>query len=107
FWAFSTENWKRSEEEVEHLMQVFRTILLGPMVKRLIQKGVRLRIIGEYQQFSKDIVDGLDKLIADSVNNDKITATIALNYGGRQEILRAINQLLHEQVQEVNEQQFD
>lgn len=106
FWAFSTENWKRSEEEVSHLMEVFRTILLGPMVKRLIKKGVRLQIIGDYQAFSKDIVEGLDQLIAESATNDKITATIALNYGGRQEIIRAVNQLLKEGTYEVDETMF-
>jgi undecaprenyl diphosphate synthase len=106
FWAFSTENWKRSEEEVSHLMEVFRTILLGPMVKRLIKKGVRLQIIGDYQAFSKDIVEGLDKLIEESKNNDLITATIALNYGGRPEIIRAVNRLLKENVSEINEAEF-
>lgn len=96
FWAFSTENWHRNEEEVSHLMQLFRSILLGPMVKRLIKRGVKLQIIGDYKQFSKDIVAGLDKLIAESAKNDRITATIALNYGGRQEIIRAVNKILEE-----------
>lgn len=100
FWAFSTENWNRSEEEVSLLMQVFRAILLGPMVKRLIKNGVKLQIIGDYQAFSKDIVEGLDKLIADSEKNEKITATIALNYGGRQEIVHAVNRILKENPQE-------
>jgi undecaprenyl diphosphate synthase len=107
FWAFSTENWKRSEEEVSLLMHVFRTILLGSMVKRLVKNGVKLQIIGDYHAFSKDIVEGLEKLMSDSERNDKITATIALNYGGRQEILRVVNRLVKESnSEEITEVQF-
>ncbi|MGI8420079.1 MAG: polyprenyl diphosphate synthase [Candidatus Levyibacteriota bacterium] len=107
FWAFSTENWKRSKKEVSHLMEVFRTILLGPMAKRLIKKGVRLQIIGDYQAFSKDLVESLDKLKVESENNDRVTVTIALNYGGRQEIIRAVNRILKEDISEIDEPEFD
>jgi undecaprenyl diphosphate synthase len=94
FWAFSTENWSRDDSEVSMLFTVFRNVLAGSMVKRLIKNGVKLQILGEYHAFPKDIVEGLEKLMADSKDNTRITANIALNYGGRAEILGAINEIL-------------
>ncbi len=105
-WAFSTENWNRGETEVRLLMEVFRNTLKGTMVPRLIEKGVKLNIIGELHNFPKDIVEGVKDIIEKSRNNTRIYATIALNYGGRQEILRAVNNLLQQGVKEVNEETF-
>lgn len=108
FWAFSTENWKREEKEVAMLFTVFRNVLAGPMIKRLITNGVKLQIIGDYQAFPKDIVAGLESLMEDSKDNTKITANIALNYGGRGEILRAIKSLGAdaETLLEIDEERF-
>ena len=94
FWAFSTENWNREKVEVEMLMKVFRDVLSGPMAARLIKNGVKLQIIGDFSKFPKDIALGLEKLMEASKGNTRITANIALNYGGRGEILGAVNKLL-------------
>jgi undecaprenyl diphosphate synthase len=106
FWAFSTENWKRGEKEVAMLITVFRTILAGSMVKRLIKNGVKLKILGNYKAFPEDIVKGLESLMEESKDNTRITANIALNYGGRAEIVEAANQLLNEGVSNVTESDF-
>lgn len=107
FWAFSTENWNRDEKEVAMLMKVFRDVLSGSMAGRLIKNGVKLQIIGDFTEFPKDIVEGLEKLMAASKDNKRITATIAINYGGRAEILGAVNELLKMgKVSKISEETF-
>lgn len=96
FWAFSTENWKRTKDEVTVLMEVFRRTFRDPMIERLKKNGVRFGVIGNISKFPQDIQDNLKKLITDTKNNKKIIVTIALNYGGREEILRALNVILSE-----------
>jgi undecaprenyl diphosphate synthase len=97
FWAFSTENWNRSSIEVTMLMTVFRNVLSGPMIGRLIKNGVKLQIIGNLKPFPQDIVEGLEKLMEASKDNTRITATIAINYGGREEILGAVRKLVEKE----------
>lgn len=90
FWAFSTENWQRETSEVEGIMRIFRHVI-HKRWQRLHEKGVRVRVIGDLRKFAPDIRDSLEKVIAQTKDNKKITAVFALNYGGRDEILRAIN----------------
>ena len=92
FWAFSTENWNRDRAEVEGIMRIFRHVI-GKRWQRLHEKGVRVRVIGDISKFSSDIKESLDKVIEQTKNNTKITAVFALNYGGHDEILRAVNRL--------------
>ena len=92
-WAFSTENWKRDSEEVSGLMNLFRKALLTK-VEKFIQKGARLKMIGDIDRFAPDIQEGMKKAMKESEKNDKITVTFALNYGGRDEILRAIQKMI-------------
>lgn len=88
-WAFSTENWGREKEEVDGLMNLFRKALMTK-VERFIAKGARLRLIGDMGRFAPDIQEGMKKAMEASNKNDKITVTFALNYGGRDEIKRAV-----------------
>ena len=92
-WAFSTENWQRDEVEVSGLMNLFRKALMTK-VKKFIAKGARLQLIGDMSRFAPDIQEGMKKAIEASQTNDKITVTFALNYGGRDEIVRAVNRYL-------------
>lgn len=94
-WAFSTENWKRDSEEVSGLMNLFRKALMTK-VKRFIQKGARLKMIGDISRFAPDIQEGMRKAMKESEENTKITVTFALNYGGRDEILRAIGEMIND-----------
>ena len=94
-WAFSTENWGRGKEEVDGLMNLFRKALMTK-VKRFIEKGARLRMIGDISRFAPDIRAGLEEAMAASEKNTKITVTFAMNYGGRDEILRAASRLISE-----------
>ena len=110
-WAFSTENWGREETEVTGLMNLFRKALMTK-VERFIAKGARLQLIGDMSRFAPDIQEGMRKAIAASEQNTKITVTFALNYGGRDEILRAVSKLLEKnsnlefRIQNLDEQYF-
>ena len=88
-WAFSTENWGRAEDEVTGLMNLFRKAI-ETKAGRFIAKGARLRLIGDMSRFSEDIQIGMKRVIAESEKNEKIAVTFALNYGGRDEIKRAV-----------------
>lgn len=88
-WAFSTENWGREEDEVEGIMSLFRKALMTK-VGRFIEKGAKLKMIGDITRFAPDIQDGMKKAMKASEKNDKITVAFALNYGGRDEVKRAV-----------------
>lgn len=100
-WAFSTENWKRDQEEVNGLMNLFRKALMTK-VKGFIEKGARLKMLGDISRFSPDIQEGMRKAMVESADNEKITVSFALNYGGRDEIVRAVNKILNDKSQMPN-----
>lgn len=106
FWAFSTENWNRSKEEVSDLMDVFRRMVNGNMIKKMMKNGVRVQTVGDVNAFPEDITKRLNEIVKDSKDNQKITAVFALNYGGRDEILRAVNKLIAEKKDSVDEKLF-
>lgn len=87
-YAFSTENWKRSAEEVETLMDLLRQYLKSDL-QELQEKGVCIRFIGERQMLAPDILESMAKLEEQTATNDKMTLCIALSYGSRQEIIHA------------------
>jgi undecaprenyl diphosphate synthase len=91
-WAFSTENWQRDPKEVEGLMNLFRQAF-KKSAKRLHEQGVRLNVIGDISQFPQDIQENVADWLEKSKNNERITVTFALNYGGHDEIIRGIHQL--------------
>ena len=88
-YAFSTENWKRSEEEVSALM-----VLMGFYIKKLLkvaeEENVRVKIIGERNRFAPDLVKGLNKLEYETRNNTRMVFAIAINYGARDEMRRGM-----------------
>ena len=92
-YAFSTENWKRSAEEVGTLMQLFRYYM-----KRLLKvakaNNVRVCMIGERSRFDNDIIEGINRLEEETRDNTQMTFTIAVNYGSRDEITRAVRHML-------------
>jgi len=92
FWAWSTENWGRNPVEVSAIMDIFRDIIKRQW-KRLKEKGVRIQTIGDLSRFPKDIQDSVKEVVKDTDKNTRITAVFALNYGGRDEIVRAIRSI--------------
>lgn len=93
FWAWSTENWARDKREVEGIMRLFRHVIRDRW-ERLHKKGVKIRVIGDISKFAPDIRESLEKVVEQTKDNTRITAVFALNYGGRDELLRAIHNLL-------------
>jgi len=102
FWAFSTENWERDSKEVRGIMEIFRHILKMKW-KRLDEKGVRIKVIGDISKFSDDIKESLVAVEEQTKNNKKITAVFALNYGGRDEIIRAANKAISYQLSAIRQ----
>ena len=91
-YAFSTENWKRSREEVEGLMKLFRSYLKKCM-KSAEKNHMRVKIIGDPSAFAPDIQDKIRQLEEFSKDYDELYFQIALNYGSRDEIVRSIRKL--------------
>ncbi|WP_313069681.1 isoprenyl transferase [Lacrimispora sp.] len=92
-YGFSTENWKRSSDEVGALMQLFRYYMVR-LLKVAKANNVRVSMIGDQQRFDRDIVEGINKLEQETKENTGLTLVIAVNYGGRDEIVRATRNIM-------------
>lgn len=88
-YAFSTENWNRPEKEVNALMKLLRRYLID-CIERTSKNNMRVRIIGEKSRLDDDIIEAIDRLTEVSSVNTGLNFTIALNYGSRDEIVRAV-----------------
>ena len=95
-YAFSTENWKRSKEEVEGLMKLFRNYV-KKCIKISKKNNMRVKIIGDPSAFDEDIQQSIRELEEFSKDFDDLHFQIALNYGSRDEITRAVNRMLEDQ----------
>ncbi|KAA9008728.1 polyprenyl diphosphate synthase [Histidinibacterium aquaticum] len=93
--AFSTENWKRTQTEVAGLMGLFRRYIQRE-ARDLLARGVRVRFIGDRIKLDEKLVRLMDELELLTSNNDRVHLTIALNYGGRDEVTRAAQRLAYE-----------
>ncbi|MEM0910448.1 MAG: polyprenyl diphosphate synthase [Pseudomonadota bacterium] len=90
--AFSSENWKRPDEEVSMLMELF-ALVLGSEVKRLHKNNIKLRVIGDLSAFANKLLEKIKKAEALTQNNDALTLNVAANYGGRWDIVNAAKQV--------------
>src|SRR5688572_30646952 len=93
--AFSSENWRRPAEEVSFLMQLF-VVALEQEVEKLHESGVRFRVIGDFDRFEPRLVQLVEDAETMTAANQKLTLTIAANYGGRWDLLQAMNRLVRE-----------
>lgn len=91
-YGFSTENWKRSADEVGALMQLFRYYMVR-LLKVASANNVRVKMIGDRTRFERDIIEGINRLESETKDNTGLTFVIAVNYGGRDEITRAVKKL--------------
>lgn len=91
-YAFSTENWKRSEEEVDYLMKLLAKHIKD-FDKRIKNRNVRFRLVGEISRLNKDLQDGIRGIEERTKNNTGLTVNIAINYGGRAEIAIATQKI--------------
>jgi undecaprenyl diphosphate synthase len=88
--AFSSENWRRPPEEVSRLMELF-VMALEKEVGKMHQNGIRLRVIGDLSRFDVKIQRLIKEGEALTAGNERLTVTVAANYGGRWDILQAVN----------------
>lgn len=101
FYAFSTENWTRPQDEIDALFKMVKEFAdkhLGEYVKR----GLRIMFMGDLTKLPKDTVDSLKTILSEAKDNKGMIVNIALNYGGRDEIVHAVNKIISAGVREIN-----
>lgn len=93
-YAFSTENWKRPQDEVDALMNLFRTYL-REAAETMVARGVAVRVLGDLSVLPEDIRRQIDEVhaLADTLGENAATASLCINYGGRDEIKNAVRAL--------------
>jgi undecaprenyl diphosphate synthase len=96
-WAFSTENWNRAEDEVKGIMRILAHSI-GVFGKKMYKRGVQLRVIGDLSRFDGKLQKAIQDVVLLTKKNTRITVTIALNYGGRDEIIRSVNKAVSYQL---------
>ncbi len=87
-YAFSTENWRRPEDEISDLMTLMKRFIVSDL-EEIAQAGVKLKIIGNYKAFKPDVVEMIERAVARTAGNTGTTLAVALNYGSHDEIARA------------------
>ena len=108
FYAFSTENWSRPQQEVDTLMDLF-VEFIDSQIDELDREGARVRIIGSRKGLSERVLASVEKAQERTKDNDRIFVNIAFNYGGRAEITEAVQQIAAQvkegtlQEQQINE----
>lgn len=91
-YAFSTENWKRSGNEVSYLMNLFEDFAINK-IKDVNKRGMKIRVLGDLQKLPLSLKKVLKKIMKLTNDNQKIIVNVALNYGGRDEIIRTLHKL--------------
>ena len=106
-YAFSTENWKRAEEEVKALMFLFQSYL-NDYSKRADSENIKVKFLGDKKALSKAMQKSMEECVERTKNNTGITFNIAINYGGRDEIVKAMKKIATEEgkieLEQINEE---
>ena len=105
--VFSTENWKRSNREISFLMRLLNQFL-DHTISKINDKSLRVRFIGDLSPFEKKIKDKIEIIQNKSQSRNGVVVTLALNYGGRLDIISAINEILihNKNLKSINEKDF-
>lgn len=94
-YAFSTENWKRPSLEVKFLMRLFKHYLMGEL-RELAEEHVQVHIVGDISRLSESLQKEIRICENDTAHNDGLILNVAINYGGRMEIIRAVKSMIHD-----------
>lgn len=105
-YAFSTENWKRPYKEIEYLMKLPKHFF-ERYLDELIEENVRVTTIGDLSKIPEDTRQVIEEAKERTKNNDRLILNFALNYGGRDEIVRATKAILQDGLEEVTEEVFE
>lgn len=103
FYAFSTENWKRPQEEVDTLMRLFKDYLLEAKADLEASGNLRLHFVGERQGMNPELLALMDEAVETTKSRTGTLINVAVNYGGRQEIVSAVNNLIASGKTEISE----
>ncbi|MCX7845890.1 MAG: isoprenyl transferase [Dictyoglomaceae bacterium] len=98
FFAFSTENWKRPRDEVEALMGILDESI-DKFRNKLIENNIKLKVIGDISAIPSYLQTRIERVIDETKNGDKGVVTVALNYGGRWDIITACKRIVHDVTQ--------
>jgi undecaprenyl diphosphate synthase len=104
-YTFSTENWKRPKEEIKSLFELFENYLTKK-VPELKKRGIKLKFIGRRDRLPKSTLTVIDYAEEETKDCRSLTVILAVDYGGRDEIIRAINKLLNSGIKSITEEQF-
>jgi len=104
--GFSTENWNRPEKEVNYLFNLFKDFA-EKEADELHKNNVKVVVMGDHEEFPKEVVSAISKLIKKTENNTSKILNLGLNYGGRNEITKAINELLKSGVKKITEKSLE
>jgi undecaprenyl diphosphate synthase len=111
-YAFSTENWKRPAKEVSALMTLLKEFLESELPE-MMKNGIRLNAIGQIKRFPEDVLEVLQHTMDETCHNQRMLLNLALSYGGRHEILRAVRHIAEQvrsgqlQNEAITEELFD
>ncbi|MEK9175399.1 MAG: polyprenyl diphosphate synthase [Patescibacteria group bacterium] len=105
-YVFSTENWKRSKEEISFLMDLLRSLFMQNEVAEFRKNGISIRVAGDRTMLDPDLQTLISKAEKDTQNENKMILSFALSYGGRKEIVSAINQALIDGKKMITENEF-
>ena len=105
-YTFSTENWKRPENEINFLFDLIRKSL-KKKINKIIKQGIRVNIIGDRKGLPKDIIKIVKLIEKKTIKNKKITLNLALNYGSKEEIINACKKLTAKKDAKINISNFE
>jgi len=105
FFVFSTENFKRSEEEINNIFSLLREYINSDL-ETFNNKGIKLVISGDITKLPEDLQADLKNCLEKTKNNSKLIVNMCLNYGGQQEIVRACNKIIEDKLEKVDIKTF-
>ncbi len=102
--AFSTENWNRSQKEVDYLINLFLDLFSEKRIKELKENKIKLNVLGQKERFSREIQQKIKKAETETFNSKDLIFNIALSYGGRADIVRAVTRILKRGITKIDEE---
>ncbi len=104
--AFSTENWHRPKKEVDFLFQLLRNVINDELDKLQSEEDIKIKILGRKEELNGEVREDINRIEHISADNTGLNLNVALNYGGRAEIIDAVNDILQQDIDEVTEEMF-
>lgn len=103
--AFSTENWKRPKDEINFLMNLFKEVIQKEF-DEIVEKGIKVKFLSRKDELPDFVIKEIERVEENSKNYNKMTLLVGLNYGGRFDIVQAVNKIIESGIKKVNEEEF-